>query len=86
MPVAGGRRAAQIASLMTTPPRLRSQAGGRDFSRGSRILIWLQSQSLGESTGRADGNRNMTDNCASRGTIRNLYLILSNPLIFLMKN
>lgn len=31
MPVAGGRRAAQITSLMTTPPRLRSQAGGLDF-------------------------------------------------------
>lgn len=65
---------------------LHSPAGWLDFSQRSRILTWLPSQSWGESTGRADGNRNMMDNCASRGTIRNVFLILSNPLISWMKN
>lgn len=52
-----------------------------------RILIWLQSKSLGEST----GSKQMAEGIWwiivwSQRTIHNLYLIPCNPLIFLMKD
>lgn len=55
-PAPGACKLKNITSVMTAECacsllRIHSQAGWRDFSWRSRILIWLQSPSLGEATG-----------------------------------